>query len=121
MDFEDIQHAIQAPNLISSPRNIEHFEARLHDELEQIASQLPVYGCCKAGSCETGSFTVEAVQISDSTHDFIRGSAIVEFMEYDPSHFTDGWRRAQLSFEFEWETATLTVRCRDARLESDER
>lgn len=94
MDFEDIQHAIHAPNLISSPRNIEHFEALLPDELEQIASRLPLYVCCKAGSCETGSLTVEDVQISDLTPDFIRGSAIVEFMEYDPSHFTDGWRRA---------------------------
>ena len=119
MDFEDIQHAIHAPSLISSPRNIEHFEACLHDELEPIASKLPLYVCCKAGSCETGSLTVEEVQISDSTPDFTKGSAIVEFMEYDSSHFTDGWRRAQLSFEFEWETATLTVRCRDPRLESE--
>src|SRR6266508_5998267 len=116
MDFEEIAQSIKAPNLISSPRNVEHFEAHLPEELEQLASDLPLDVCCKGGYCETGSVTVEDVEISDSTDDSIEGCAIIEFTEYDPSHFTDGWRKARLDFVFEWKTAVLVVRCRDARL-----
>ena len=116
MDFEELVHSIKAPNLISSPRNVEHFEAHLREELEQLASKLPLDVCCKGGYCETGSVTVEDVEISDSTHDNIEGWAIIEFTEYDPNHFTDGRRKARLDFVFEWEAAMLVVRCRDTCL-----
>jgi hypothetical protein len=117
MDFEEIAHSIRAPNLISSPRNAEHFEAHLPDELEQLAPDLPLDVCCKGGYCEAGSVTVQDLEISDSTPDDVEGSAIIEFREYDPCHFTDGWRKARLDFVFEWEAAMLVVRCRDANLE----
>ena len=119
MDFEDIEHAIHAPNLISSPRNVEHFEAALPEELEQLAVELPLDVCCKGGSCENDSVTVEGVQITQSTADRIRGSTIIGFREYDPSHFTDGSRRARLDFVFEWGSASLVGRCSDATLDPE--
>ena len=117
MDFEEIAHRIKAPNLISSTRNAEHFEAQLHEELAQLASELPLDVCYKGGYCETGSVAVEDVEISDSTPDDVERSAIIESREYDPCHPTDGWRKARLDFVFEWEAAMLVVRCRDASLE----
>lgn len=101
----------------SSPANVEHFEALFRDELEQFAAKLPLDVWCNGGYFETGSLTVEELEISDSTPESIKGCAIVEFTEYDPSHFTDGLRRLRLDFVFEWETAKLMFRCRDTLLE----
>jgi hypothetical protein len=69
MDFEEICHTVEAQNLVCEPRNQEHFEAHLPQELEQIASKLPLYICCSGGYYETGSATVkeEDVEISKSS------------------------------------------------------
>jgi hypothetical protein len=116
MDFEEICHTVEAQNLVCEPRNQEHFEAHLPQELEQIASKLPLYICCSGGYYETGSATVkeEDVEISKSSSEEIRGNAFMDFKEYDPYHFTDGDRRARLDFIFEWSTAMLRVWCRSA-------
>ncbi len=120
MDFEDIVHTIDATALIPSPANVEHFEALFREELEQFATKLPLDVWCKGGYYETGSLTVEELTILHSTPDSIKGCAIVEFTEYDPSHFSDGLRMVRLDFAFEWETGMLVFRCRDTALELED-
>ena len=63
--------------------------------------------------------TVEKIDIFEFTHKFVEGSVVLSFTEYDPSHFTDGPREASMDFVFDWETAELTVSCREANHGND--
>jgi hypothetical protein len=97
-------------------RNISrHIFPRNLNSLHQIS--LSTFAAKAVTARPAGSVTVQDLEISDSTPDNIVGWAIIEFTEYDPNHFSDGRRKARLDFVFEWETAILVVRCRDARRE----
>jgi hypothetical protein len=115
MDFSEVCYAVTASHLLCYPCNQEHLEAHLPEVLpefiEQLAPKLPLHICCRAGFYQIGSAVVDDIEVTESSETEIRGSATMDFDEEDPSHFTDGPRRARLHFSFECDTALLQIRC----------
>jgi len=115
MDPEDIEHEIHAPELGSLPLNHADFEENLRENIEQLAPELHLYQCCKAGGVEYDTVAVEQLELDDVRPESIRGFTILSFEENDETHYTDGTRHAHITFSFDIKTSQLSFRCRTAR------
>src|SRR5688572_18952174 len=113
MDHEDIIHTIKASDLVSSPRNIEHFEAQLMSQLQDLLSELPFDCFGKGGYCPRENITVTDLEITSETPVDIGGRVLLELIGKRP----DDVRKMCLDFVFVWEAEELSFRCLEGHFE----
>ena len=116
MSPESIETQIYAPELFPLALNHANFEKSFRENVEGMFARLRLDTCCKGGVVERDTIEIKKLEITEEpAPDSIDGIMVIEFWEYDQSHFSDGNRRAQITFSYHLESEYLTFKCREAR------
>ena len=113
MSPESIETEIYVPDLFPVPLNHANFEDNFKENIEDIVDRLPLDRICKGGVVESGSIEIQNPQFEPMPN-AITWTMVIEFLEYDERHWSDGKRRVLLPCFYNLASGWLFVKCREA-------